>query len=171
MSDYGLSSRGSYSSGPRGRGGRGGRGQRGGSQRANFGRGRARGGRGRGMNGGRGRGMSRGRGRSVKPPVYQEYDCGHLCRLASRMNADNSFYNFCTRSVHTEGSVQEHREQCLQSMIVNDQVNGGHQATVTLPDDFRPMMDDLISKKKTEEAYSNSWPISGSFFENCKFHG
>jgi len=84
------------------------------------------------------------------------------------MNLDNSFYNFCKRSVYTEKFVQEHREN-IQSMILNDHAD--RQTSVTMPDDIGPVVDDLIAKGMTEKAFSNCWPLRGSFFENLKFHG
>jgi len=86
------------------------------------------------------------------------------------MNADNSFYNFCKRSVYTEKIVQDHREQ-IQSTILNDHADGEQDTAVTLPDDIGPIIDDLIAKGKTEEAFSNCWRLYGSFFDNLKFHG
>jgi len=80
------------------------------------------------------------------------------------MNLDNSFYNFCKRSVYTEKFVKDQREY-LQSMILND------ETAVTIPDDIGTVVDDLIAKGMTEKAFSNCWPLRGSFFENLKFHG
>jgi len=176
MSDYGASTRGSFSSGPRGlryprgRGSRGNRGRGlGRNQGTSQGSSSFRGGQPRGRGGFR-RGRGRFRGRTAKPSIYQEWDCGSLSRLASEMNADNAFYNFCKRSVYTEEFLQEHREN-IQSTLLNNHAASDQDTAVTLPDDIGTITDDLIAKGMTEKAFSNCWPLYGSFFENLKIHG
>merc|ERR1719494_407255 len=98
-------------------------------------------GRGRGQWGGRGgrghrgggRGMGRGRGssRSAKPTRFQEFDCPALVSISKLMNTENAFYLVRNRSVYTDVDVQNYREQCLRSMVVEPQANSRGESTLT----------------------------------------
>jgi len=72
--------------------------------------------------------------------------------------------------VYTEKSVQQRREN-IQSVILNEHADNEQHTAVTLPDDIGTVIDDLIAKGRTEKAFSNCWPLYGSFFNNLKFHG
>jgi len=128
--------------------------------------GRGMGGRGRGR-GGRGRGGSG----SAKPSRYQEFDCPALVNLSERMNTQNAFYLVKSRSIYTDVDVENYREECLRSMVVDNQTNQQTESTIKAPEDLETKLDELVQRNMTEKGFMNCWPLSGSFFDEKSFHG
>jgi len=117
--------------------------------------------------------MGRGRGgsRSTKPARFQEFDCPSLVSISKEMNTENAFYLVRSRSVYTDVDVQNYREQCLKSMVSENQENKRGESTITAPADLADKLSELIQRNKTEKGYMNCWPLSGSFFDEKSFHG
>jgi len=152
----------------RGRGGSLGRGQRGSRGTRGF--------RGRGQGRGRSRGQVRGRGsrvsnRSAKPSRYQEYECKELSVLAEQMNKGNAFYLVNKKSIYTDEDIRKYRGDRLKSMVRVNQTNQRTESTIRPPTDLGMKLKELVQRGITEEALSNCWPLSGSFFDDLVFHG
>ena len=152
------------SSGPGNRG----RGSAGGQRGVRGGRGYR--GRGRGRGQGRGRG-TRGGSRSGKPSRYQEYDCSALASISEKMNSEKAFYLVNRKSIYTDVDVASYRGECLRSMIGVNQTNQLTESTIKPPTDLAIKQSELVQKGITEKGFSNSWLLSGTFFNNVSFHG
>jgi len=87
------------------------------------------------------------------------------------MNSQNAFYLVKNRSVYTDVGVQDYREECLSSMLLDNRTNQQTESTIKHPADLAPKLVELVGKKITEKGLMNCWPLSGSFFEEKSFHG
>jgi len=91
--------------------------------------------------------------------------------LSERMNSQNAFYLVKSRSIYTDVDVENYREECLRSMVVENQTNQQTQSTIKAPTDLATKLDELIGKNMTEKGFMNIWPLSGKFFDDKSFHG
>jgi len=87
------------------------------------------------------------------------------------MNSQNAFYLVKSRSIYTDVDVENYREECLRSMVVENQTNQQTESTIKAPTDLAPKLDELVQKKMTEKGFMNCWPLSGTFFDEKSFHG
>jgi len=87
------------------------------------------------------------------------------------MNSQNAFYLVKNRSVYTDVGVQDYREECLSSMLLDNRTNQQTESTIKHPADLAPKLVELVGKKMTEKGLMNCWPLSGSFFDEKSFHG
>jgi len=117
----------------------------------------------------RGKGM--GVNRATKPSSFQEYDCPALTSISEKMNSDNAFYLVTRRSVFTDVDVASYRAECLNSMVGINQTNQRTESTIKAPADLITKLDDLVERNMTEKGFSNSWALSGDFFDQKSFHG
>jgi len=87
------------------------------------------------------------------------------------MNSQNAFYLVKNRSIYTDVDVENYREQCLRSMLVDNRTNQQTESTIKHPNDLAAKLDELVQKRMTEKGLMNCWPLSGSFFDEKSFHG
>jgi len=87
------------------------------------------------------------------------------------MNNQNAFYLVKTRSVYTDVDVENYREECLRSMLLDNRTNQQTESTIKHPTDLAPKLDELVQKRMTEKGLMNCWQLSGSFFDEKSFHG
>jgi len=87
------------------------------------------------------------------------------------MNTENAFYLVKSRSIYTDVDVENYREQCLRSMVVDNRTNQQTESTIKAPSDLASKLDELIQKNMTEKGFTNCWPLSGPFFDEKSFHG